>query len=420
MDDEQELAIALHDLERLAALESSALLDSSAEEAFDQFTRLASSIIQTPVALVSLVDRDRQFFKSNVGLQEPWSKTRQTPLSHSFCKHVVQTAAPLSVADAREHPQLRDNRAITDLGVIAYLGIPLTTSQGHILGSFCVIDSKPRVWTERETEILQDLANLVVEKIELRIFAKQLHEAYLELRKLELHRDEMLEMLVHDLRNPMSSFLSALELAQVSGELSPDCEQYVGMAWEGGKQLLQMVNNILDTSKEKAERLALQCTEVSAGEMIHTVCRQMAPLAEKSGVALRDKAPRSLLCQADAPKLRRVLVNLVSNAIQHTSAGGTIAIQASPEVHADVKVVHFSVSDTGHGIPKTAFERIFRKFGQVTAQNKSNAVAKASTGLGLTFSRMVVEAHGGQIWVESELSEGTCFHFTIPSATASL
>ncbi len=420
MDDEQASAIALHELERLAVLESTALLDSPAEESFDQFTRLASSILQAPVALVSLVDCDRQFFKSHMGLQEPWAVAAQTPLSHSFCKHVVQASAPLSVVDAREHPLLRDNLAITELGVIAYLGIPLTTSQGYTLGSFCVIDSKPRRWSDRETEILQDLANLVVEKIELRIFAKQLHEDFLELRKLELHRDEMLEMLVHDLRNPMSSFLSALELAQISGELSNDCEQYVSLASEGGSRLLQMINNILDTRKATAERLYLECAEVSARDIIHTVCHQMAPLAEKSGVELVEDTQRSLLCYADASKLRRVLVNLVSNAIQHSSTGGTIAIQARMEVHADVQVVHFSVSDTGHGIPKTAFERIFQKFGQVKGQKQADSVAKASTGLGLTFSRMVVEAHDGQIWVESELSQGTCFHFTIPCISASL
>jgi GAF domain-containing protein len=139
MNDEKLCLSELYQLERLAVLEATALLDTPAEEAFDQFTRLASTILQTPVALVSLVDQDRQFFKSSVGLPEPWASSRQTPLSHSFCKHVVSTSEPLSVSDARSHPLLQNNLAILELGVIAYLGIPLTTSQGFTLGSFCVI-----------------------------------------------------------------------------------------------------------------------------------------------------------------------------------------------------------------------------------------------------------------------------------------
>ncbi len=111
MNDEKLCLSELYQLERLAVLEATALLDTPAEEAFDQFTRLASTILQTPVALVSLVDQDRQFFKSSVGLPEPWASSRQTPLSHSFCKHVVSILEPLSVSDARSHPLLHFSRS---------------------------------------------------------------------------------------------------------------------------------------------------------------------------------------------------------------------------------------------------------------------------------------------------------------------
>ena len=100
------------------------------------------------MALVSLVDEDRQFFKSEVGLPAPWSERRQTPLSHSFCKHVVANRRPLIVHDAREDPALCTNGAVADLNVIAYLGVPLTTDDGEVIGSFCVIDGCPRAWTD--------------------------------------------------------------------------------------------------------------------------------------------------------------------------------------------------------------------------------------------------------------------------------
>ena len=98
----------LHNPDRLRALSATALLDSKPEQAFDRLTRLAARVLGAPVSLVSLVDRDRQFFKSAEGLAEPWLSERQTPLSHSFCQHVVTTNAPLVVTDARDHPLVCD------------------------------------------------------------------------------------------------------------------------------------------------------------------------------------------------------------------------------------------------------------------------------------------------------------------------
>ncbi len=159
---------AVHDAARLAALHRLHLLDSPAEAAFDRLTRLAARLIHAPVALVCLVEDDRQFFKSCVGVAEPWASQRETPLSHSFCQHIVASREPLIVADARAHPLLHDNPAISELDVIAYAGIPLLTSDGHVLGSFCVIDSQPREWTADEFATLGDLAASVMTEIELR------------------------------------------------------------------------------------------------------------------------------------------------------------------------------------------------------------------------------------------------------------
>ena len=151
----------------MPALRALGLFDTPAEEAFDRLARLAARLLQAPIALVSLVDEDRQFFKSCLGLPEPWASWRETPLSHSFCQHVVATCAPLIVSDARTHPELHDNLAIRDLKVVAYLGIPLTLPNGHTVGSFCVVDSKPRTWTALETETLRDFAASVMSEIEL-------------------------------------------------------------------------------------------------------------------------------------------------------------------------------------------------------------------------------------------------------------
>ena len=159
---------ALRDPARLAALRRTTLLSASPDEAFDRLTRLATMALGAPVALVTLVDAERQLLKGCIGLPEPWASARETGLTHSVCQHVVSSNEPLIITDAREHPLVRDSLAIPDLGVVAYAGIPLLTSDGYVLGSFCVIDHEPRVWTARELAILRDLAASVMTEIELR------------------------------------------------------------------------------------------------------------------------------------------------------------------------------------------------------------------------------------------------------------
>jgi GAF domain-containing protein len=160
-------AAAARDPERVGALEATGLLDSEVDPAFDRIAGLAAQVLNAPVALVSLVDADRQFFKSCLGLPEPWSSRRGTPLSHSFCQHAVASREPLVVDDAREHALLGDNPAIRDMGVVAYAGIPLIDADGNALGTLCVIDSQPRHWTTHQVRLLSDLAASVVTEITL-------------------------------------------------------------------------------------------------------------------------------------------------------------------------------------------------------------------------------------------------------------
>jgi GAF domain-containing protein len=153
--------------DRVGALQATGLLDSDIDPVFDRHARLAAQVLNAPVALVSLVDADRQFFKSCLGLPEPWASRRGTPLSHSFCQHAVASREPLIVDDARQHAVLRDNLAIRDMGVVAYAGIPLIDAGGNALGTLCVIDSQPRHWTTHQVRLLEDLAASVVTEIAL-------------------------------------------------------------------------------------------------------------------------------------------------------------------------------------------------------------------------------------------------------------
>ena len=162
-----EVLEAVRNAERLRALHATGLLDSPADERFDRHARIAAEALNAPVALVSFTDKDRQFFKSCLGLPEPWSTSRETPLSHSFCAHAVAAREPLIVEDAREHPVLKHNSAIADLDVIAYAGVPLVDDSGFALGTLCAIDHRPRHWTKSQIALLKDIAASVVREIEL-------------------------------------------------------------------------------------------------------------------------------------------------------------------------------------------------------------------------------------------------------------
>jgi two-component system cell cycle sensor histidine kinase/response regulator CckA len=154
--------------DRLAALRHTALLDTPPEEGFDRLTRMASRLLGTPVALISLISEDRQFFKSAIGLPEPWASRRAAPLSFSFDAQVVSTGEQLVVEDARRHPLLRHSTAIRELAWVAYAGVPLITRDGQTVGSFSVVDKMPRLWSERDIALLKDLAASAVTEIELR------------------------------------------------------------------------------------------------------------------------------------------------------------------------------------------------------------------------------------------------------------
>ena len=153
---------------RLAALDRTELMDTVPEEEFDRAVRLANAALGMPVGLLAFVDGKRQFFKAHRGLAPEMAAAGETPLTHSFCQYVVTTDRPLAVSDAREHPLLRDNRAVADLEVVAYLGVPIHAPDGQVLGSFCAIDSEPHAWTERDLDVLHDIAGMIETEVKLR------------------------------------------------------------------------------------------------------------------------------------------------------------------------------------------------------------------------------------------------------------
>jgi signal transduction histidine kinase len=401
----------IEDPARLLTLKETALLDTPDEEAFDRFTKLVSRFLACPVSLVTLIDKDRAFFKSAHGMPEGMTEVREVPFSHSICKHVVMESQQLAIVDARLDPRVQTNAAVQELGVVAYLGTPLRTKEGYVLGTLCAIDMQPRDWSEEALETLQDLAAMVMTEIELRAAGRGLRAKHLELQELERERDGLVHMLVHDLRNPLASTLIGLELVKDSG-LDADDKEALAIAQSSTRQLLTMVSDILEVNKAEMCGMQLLLDAIKPARIVELAQQQVAHSAGAAQVRLTTCIEPNLhRVVADGEKLRRVLVNLLANAIQHSPRGGEVTTSVQRSDAGDGLV--FTVENAGAGIPPELLDRIFDKYG-IAAQRQK----KVSSGLGLAFCKKVVEAHGGEITVVSAPGKGSKFRVALPAGVS--
>lgn len=236
-----------------------------------------------------------------------------------------------------------------------------------------------------------------------------LHQDITEQRNLEELRQEFVGMLSHDLRNPLSAVIATLDLA-LDGSLGPlnnDQRQFLNNAMNDSRRMLEMLNDFLDGYKYEAVELKLDRAEFDLGQMLQRAMEDFSPLASEKQITLTLEEPGIHMVVADEGKLNRVVSNLLSNAIKFTPRGGRVTLRLKEYP----KYTEVSVTDTGEGIPEDERDRIFEKFYQV---EKRRLGRKAGTGLGLPLCKKVVEAHGGSIWVESTLGQGSRFVFTIP------
>jgi len=229
---------------------------------------------------------------------------------------------------------------------------------------------------------------------------------HLQLRRLEKLRDDLTKMVVHDLRNPLTvifGFLDSLESDEAQ-KLCAETQSLVTVARRSAEEMLNMISSILDVSKMGAGEMKLQREPVDLDALVRAVLATNQPFPGNRTVTL--DAPESLpSVTADAGLIRRVLQNLLGNALKYTPEGGDVHIVVTPSDNE----IRVAVTDTGPGIAPEEHQRIFEKFGQV--ENRDH---RLGTGLGLTFCKMAVEAHGGRIGVESEVGKGSTFWFTLP------
>ncbi len=376
---------------RLEALHQSGALDSNHGDRLDRITRLATALLGTPVSLVSLVDFDRQVFVSQAGLPEPWAAQGETPLTHSFCQHVVSDDAPLVVSDARLDPRLQDNMAIGDLNVVAYCGVPLRNSDGLTLGSFCVIDGEPRVWTEADIESVRDLAGLV--QVELRL--AEVSSA------AESDASALVAGLAHDIRGMLTSVVGGARMLGAHDDMNVEQRSLVvGVVERQADQLGALMERLLDIGSGQTRSGATDVVNVS--ELIVEVALSY----EVAGIdRVTVEVVPDLRAAADPVPLRRCVTNLIENALRH--AGPTAQVRVTGAADPDQIVIR--VADDGPGIALDQHALVFERRRQGTGHGEGY-------GLGLSIVHELIDAMGGSVALASAPGEGATFIVRLPRA----
>ena len=239
---------------------------------------------------------------------------------------------------------------------------------------------------------------------------KLLYEANEELKKATQAKSEFLAHMSHELRTPLNVIIgfSELLLDEIPGKINAAQKQNLGDILNGGKNLLNLINEILDISKIEAGRMELTFRNLSLSNLIDSLGNEMMPILAPRGQTLEIGVEEGLpLVRADRAKIRQVLLNLLSNAMKFTPDGGKLKVEAV----RNGSRVQVSVSDNGIGINKEDQEKVFEEFCQLESPLSED---KSGTGLGLTIARQIIDRHGGRIWVESEYGKGSCFNFTLP------
>ncbi len=393
------------------SISAQTLLDTAPESTFDVLTKLAAHLLHVPVSLISVLDDHRQFFKSQCGLPEPWASRRETPLSHSFCQHVTATGTPLIVEDARRDALVRENLAVIDVGVIAYLGVPLCDAHGVTYGALCAICSEPRIWTEGDFEIMQALAAQVMSEVSLRVQVREQRQELTAFEKAEQERAFAARADRHDLRTPLNALLLSLQGMRILGDLNEDQTASLDMAERNGREITKMIDQMLDIGGiDIRGQSALTKCKIEPQALVARALEQVAMLAGVKKQTLQCSAGPVETLLADAEKVVRVLVNLLGNAIKFAPEKGTIAIDVADSTEAGHPAVTFTVRDNGIGLSEVDAQRVFTEGFRVDP----SAPTRRSTGIGLTFCKRIVEAHGGRIWIDSKPSEGATFRFVLP------
>jgi signal transduction histidine kinase len=394
--------IPIDEEHRLEALKELSILDTLPEKEYDEITFLASQICKTPISMISLIDGNRQWFKSHHG-----TDATQTSREISFCAHaILDKYNPFIVTDSRLDNRFHDNPLVTgDPQCVFYAGIPLVNSKGYALGVLCVIDHKPHVLDDQQIKALQALTNQVGRLFELRKKAKRLESMInnLEIQKSGLAK--FARVAAHDIKSPLCSIVMMAELFQ---------EQYSEVLDEEGQELLQRINGstykltqLIDGILKYSKNTKL-LTEGKKKISLNQTIEDILPLIGSTNETRFHISPKhEISVYTNKIALDQILINLIANGVKYSDKAETEITISMEEYENEIMI---SVADNGPGIAAEHQKRIFEIF---ETNGVTDKFGEKGNGIGLATVKTLVEGLGGSIHLFSEPGMGAKFAFTL-------
>lgn len=374
-----------------------------------------------------LTDKVREFFKVDVsdvrilsqgnreilgvsGIDEQRIRLGSMGVGRGGSGWVVKNRRPLVVPDIDEAKNLPIGQTIRRIGIRGYLGVPLFSRHGEVIGVLRALTYQRRDFLPEEIDLLQQMANGAAIALENARLLEQTKNQALELENANKVKDEFLGFVSHELRTPVNAVMGYAALLQnkTFGEINSEQERALRKVIGNSRELLNMINSLLEATRIEADAVKTEITELDLGDFLQELRADYdVPLNKE--LTLMWQYPSGLpKMRTDGEKLRHILQNLVNNAIKYTDKGH---VTVSARHLADLGRVEFQVADTGVGIPEEALPSIFEMFRQV---NGSPTRSSGGVGLGLHIVRKFTEFLGGEIKVRSEVSKGSTFTVTLP------
>lgn len=384
--------------ERLVAVRRYDILDTPPDGAFDRIAGIAARVCDVPISTITIVDEDRIWFKSAIGIDG----VTQIDRDPGLCASAILQDATYIVTDADLDPRTLDNPLVCgDLGLRFYAAVPLRTSDGHNLGTLNVIDTRSRELTDAQVATLEDLAAVVVDELELRLAAKRSIELE-SLRTAAGFRDSMVEGLSHEMRTPIAILRGLSDLLDHE-------EDFPGDRVELHELLARQVHR-LDRLVERF----LGYASLGRGELPTKAVAPtpLAPLLDEVVELHRDRGPIDLqvpgglpVALVDPARTVHVISELLDNAVRFSSRPGGVSVSA--EFDAEDASLRIAVDDRGPGLSEGALEHLFEHY--------YRSPASTGSGIGLYVARVLAEAQGGRIEVTSTPGVGSRFVLVVPA-----
>lgn len=382
---------------RLKALDTLEILDSEFEKDYDELCQLAADVCETPIALISFVGQDRQWFKAAVGLS-----VRETHRDFSFCAHAIGDDQLFEIPDAAVDDRFADNPLVTgDPQIRFYAGKPLITSDGHALGTLCALDRVPRRLQPRQKRALETLAKQVVTQLELR-------KALVKLERLNDDKSRFLSIIAHDLRSPFSALMGLSDVLLESFETLSGAE--VRKMLEGIhssiRRTYQLSENLLEWALLEQGALPFHPQRWELETLVASALEPFQESLEKKQLGCHVEVAPGLTVWGDRPMLESAVRNLVSNAIKFSRPGGAIAVRGASVSGA----IRLTVADQGVGMTDAQRQGLSRGLKASTKGTQG----EAGTGLGLGLVRLYTQKHQATVEITSQWGVGTEISLIVP------